>query len=112
MRAAEQANRRLVDQLIARGALWSAALIDAFRATPRHLFLDRVFHLHREHGWREIDTTSLRRSELHLIYSDRALSTRLSEAPPGEAPVAISSSSQPSLMAQILEDLCLSPGLR
>lgn len=110
--AGEEANQRLVDQLIARGALWSRPLIAAFRATPRHRFLPRVWHYTRQHGWREIHTQNPGRNELRLLYSDRALTTRLSEAAPGQAPVAISSSSQPSLMAEMLEDLQLASGLK
>ncbi|MCI0463214.1 MAG: methyltransferase domain-containing protein [Gemmataceae bacterium] len=115
--AAEQANQRMVDRLIAEGALWSPRLIAAFRQTPRHLFLDRIFQYQRKHNrWREIPTDNPGPEELELIYSDRALITRLSP-PPGnpneaEAGVPISSSSQPSLMAQMLEDLRLSAGLR
>jgi protein-L-isoaspartate(D-aspartate) O-methyltransferase len=117
MSAAEEANQHLVDQLIARGALWSPALTDAFRATPRHRFLDRVYHYQRdrpgraEGGWREVSTRAPGRAELRLLYSDRALTTRLSQPGEGRAPVPISSSSQPSLMAQMLEDLRLGPGL-
>ncbi len=111
--AAEVANERLVEQLVARGALWSAPLIAAFRATPRHRFLDRVFHYRRKAGgWREVDTRAPGKAELRLLYSDRALTTRLSEAAAGRPQVPISSSSQPSLMAQMLEDLRLAPGRR
>ncbi len=110
--AGDQANQRMVDQLIARGALWSRPLIAAFRATPRHRFLRRVWHYSRQHGWREIRTHAPGRQELRLLYSDRALTTRLSEPPSGQSPVPISSSSQPSLMAEILEDLRLAPGLK
>ncbi len=110
--AGDQANQRLVDQLIARGALWSRPLIAAFRATPRHRFLHRVWHYSRHHGWREIRTDAPGRHELRLLYADRALTTRLSEPALGQPPVPISSSSQPSLMAEILEDLRLAPGLR
>jgi protein-L-isoaspartate(D-aspartate) O-methyltransferase len=46
-----------------------------------------------------------------LIYSDRALITRLGPSPGHGAEVPISSSSQPSLMAQMLEDLKLGPDL-
>jgi protein-L-isoaspartate(D-aspartate) O-methyltransferase len=105
-----RANDRLVERLIAEGCLWSRPLIDAFRATPRHRFLDRVFHFQRRSGrWIEIDLRAPGRAGLRLLYSDRALITRLSEARP---PAPISSSSQPSLMALILEDLRLRPGLR
>ncbi len=111
--AGEAANQHLVDQLIARGALWSPALIEAFRTTPRHLFLDRVYHFQRQQGgWREVRTNTAGRHELRLLYADRALTTRLSEPTLGLPPVPISSSSQPSLMAEMLEDLRLSPGLR
>jgi protein-L-isoaspartate(D-aspartate) O-methyltransferase len=110
---AEEANQHLVDQLIARGALWSRPLIEAFRATPRHRFLQRVWHYQRQNGgWREVDTHDPGRHELRLLYSDRALTTRLSEPAPGLPPVPISSSSQPSLMAEMLEDLRLTPGLK
>jgi protein-L-isoaspartate(D-aspartate) O-methyltransferase len=111
--AAEAANQHLVDQLIARGALWSRPLIAAFRATPRHRFLDRIYHYQRQPGgWREVRTQFPGRHELRLLYADRALTTRLSEPGPGMVPVPISSSSQPSLMAEMLEDLRLAPGLR
>ena len=111
--SAEEANRQLIDQLIARGALWSRPLIEAFRQTPRHRFLDRVWHYQRQSGgWREMHTQTPGRSELRLLYSDRALTTRLSEPAPGLPPAPISSSSQPSLMAEMLEDLRLAPGLK
>jgi protein-L-isoaspartate(D-aspartate) O-methyltransferase len=109
---ADTANQQMVDQLIARGALWSRPLIEAFRTTPRHRFLDRVYHFHRRHGWREVHTREPGRGEVRLLYSDRALTTRLSDPLPGQSAVAISSSSQPSLMAEILEDLLLARGLR
>jgi protein-L-isoaspartate(D-aspartate) O-methyltransferase len=112
MSAIEEAHRDLVDRLIARASLWSPALIAAFRATPRHLFLAPVYQ-HRSEGWREVDVTSaLTEPTLRFLYSDRALTTRLSVPGPDGQAVAISSSSQPSLMAQMLEDLHLAPGLR
>src|SRR5687768_7325211 len=111
MRTAVAANQEMVDLLIARGALHSAALIAAFRATPRHLFLDRIWQ-HRDGQWREIDSRNPQDEDLRVLYSDRALTTKLNTPAPGEAPVAVSSSSQPSLMAQMLEDLNLAPGLR
>jgi protein-L-isoaspartate(D-aspartate) O-methyltransferase len=113
MSSAEEAHHRFVDYLIARGSLWSRPLIDAFRATPRHLFLDRIYHYHRHNNtWREVRISHLGRPELKMVYTDRALTTRLSAEGPGRSPVPISSSSQPSLMAQMLEDLRLGPGLR
>jgi protein-L-isoaspartate(D-aspartate) O-methyltransferase len=109
---ADQVNQHMVDRLIAEGALWSRPLIAAFRATPRHLFLDRVFQYQRKQNrWREVDTRHAGPEQLRLVYSDRALITRLSSCPGLRAEVPISSSSQPSLMAQMLEDLKLGPDL-
>jgi len=112
MSAAELANQWLVDCLIAEGSLWSPAVIAAFRATPRHRFLDRVFQfMSRQNRWREVLTRDPGPDELRILYSDRALITHLSRSEHG-LPVPVSSSSQPSLMAQMLEDLNLSAGLR
>ncbi len=108
----EQAHHRLIDQLVARGALWSQPLIAAFRDTPRHLFLDRVYSFQRPDGnWKVVPTQPLDKAGLKLVFSDRALITRLSPSGPGQSPLPISSSSQPSLMAQMLEDLYPAPGL-
>ncbi|MBI1915054.1 MAG: methyltransferase domain-containing protein [Planctomycetes bacterium] len=112
MTAADRANQEMVDRLIAQEALWSPRLIAAFRQTPRHRFLERIHQHARDGSWREVDVTPLGPSEIALVYSDRALTTRLSPASSEAAPVAISSSSQPSLMAQMLEDLRPAPGLR
>lgn len=107
-----KANHALVDRMIAEGVLWTPALIDAFRTTPRHLFLDRVFQHSRRHGWREVVTREPGAEELAILYSDHALITHIKAAAPNLPPVAVSSSSQPSLMAQMLEDLELEPGQR
>jgi protein-L-isoaspartate O-methyltransferase len=118
MSAAEDAHQEFVDQLIGRGALWSRQWIDAFRATPRHRFLEHVFCYQRDRNdpgratWREVDTRDPGPAALRLLYSDRALTTRLSEPSPGRPAAPISSSSQPSLMAQMLEDLHVAPGMR
>jgi protein-L-isoaspartate(D-aspartate) O-methyltransferase len=103
--AADQANQRLVDRMVTEGALWSPPLIAAFRQTPRHCFLHHVFVFQqRQEEWREIVTRDPGPAELELLYADRALITRLGQGP-GGTPVPISSSSQPSLMAEMLEDL-------
>ena len=107
------ANARMVDRLIAQGALWSPQLIAAFRATPRHRFLERVYIFQEDRGWREVMIRPRPSpSELKLVYSDRALITRVSGNPADGFVTPISSSSQPSLMAQMLEDLHLAPGQR
>jgi protein-L-isoaspartate(D-aspartate) O-methyltransferase len=110
---ADQANQQMVDRMISEGALWSKPIIAAFRATPRHRFLDRVFQFARKsERWREVITRDPAREELRIVYSDRALITHIS-SPRGQAGgIPTSSSSQPSLMAQMLEDLQISPGQR
>jgi protein-L-isoaspartate(D-aspartate) O-methyltransferase len=112
MIAADQANQRMVDRLITEGALWSPALIDAFRQTPRHRFLHHVFVFQQRHeGWHEINTCEPGPQEIDLLYSDKALITRLGQVGGGPQ-VPISSSSQPSLMAEMLEDLRPASGQR
>lgn len=111
--AADQANQRMVDRMIAEGALWSPALIAAFRVTPRHKFLEHVFQYHKNsEEWREIQTRDPTPENLDLIYSDRALITRLTSPSHEGVRLPISSSSQPTLMARMLEDLQLQPGQR
>ena len=110
---AEQSNDAMVDRLIAEGALWSPRLIAAFRVTPRHCFLDRYFHFHRKRNrWEEIIIRDPDPEQIRIIYSDRAIITRVSSPGRIGAGQPISSSSQPSLMAQMLEDLKLDPGMR
>src|SRR5216684_7047128 len=110
---ADQANQQMVDRLICEGALWSVPVISAFRATPRHRFLDRVFQYSRKaERWKEIITRDPGREELRIVYSDRALITHLGSERGRPTGMPTSSSSQPSLMAQMLEDLQLSPGQR
>src|SRR5262249_21195741 len=66
----------------------------------------------KQQRWREILTREPGSAELRLLYSDRALITHLGAASRGQTGVPVSSSSQPSLMAQMLEDLQLAPGLK
>ena len=111
--AVDEAHQHLVDHLIARGALWSPALISALRGTPRHRFVDRIYEYHKDsEQWQEILTQNAGLQVLALIYSDRVLTTRLSEDNGPLTGRAISSSSQPSLMTQMLEELQLSAGQR
>src|SRR5262249_37745104 len=96
----DHANHLMVDYMIADGALWSPGLIAAFRATPRHRFLDRVYqYIAKQNHWREIITREPGPGEVRLMYSDRALITHVSSGPRGQREVPISSSSQPTLMA-------------
>ncbi len=77
----------LIEKLKESGSLTETAVEAAFRAIPRHLFLPEV--------------------NLERVYSDDAIATKFDEK--GRA---ISSSSQPAIMAIMLEQLDLRPGHR
>ena len=76
----------LIDQLKTNQLLTMERVEAAFRAVPRHLFLPDV--------------------PLKRVYSDRAIPTKFQNGRP------ISSSSQPAIMAIMLEQLDLRPGQR
>ncbi len=78
-------NQALIDDLKQRGLIKSVRVEDAFRSVLRHLFLPDV--------------------PLEQVYSDRAISAK--QDPEGKW---ISSSSQPAIMAIMLEQLDLGPG--
>ncbi|MDX1994004.1 MAG: methyltransferase domain-containing protein [bacterium] len=82
----EKLHNALVDKLLREKSIRSAAVEAAFRAVPRHLFLPDV--------------------TLEKAYTDDAIPTKFADNQP------ISSSSQPSIMAIMLEQLDLRPGLR
>jgi protein-L-isoaspartate(D-aspartate) O-methyltransferase len=79
-------HRGLVDELIARGWIRSPAVEAAFRTVPRHLFLPGL--------------------AVEDVYRDQVIITKRVD---GEA---VSSSSQPQIMAVMLEQLGLEPGHR
>src|SRR5688500_13282187 len=74
----------LLHQLQHSGAATQPAILDAFRAVPRHLFLPG--------------------RPLEEVYRDEAIPTKLAGGQ------AISSSSQPAMMAIMLEQLDFAPG--
>jgi protein-L-isoaspartate(D-aspartate) O-methyltransferase len=76
----------LIDQLTQRGLLDDPAIAGAFAATPRHLFLPG--------------------QPLDEVYADRAIAVKR------EGERWLSSSSQPAMMAIMLEQLGLAPGQR
>ncbi len=89
--ASARLRQQLVEQLKARGVLHSAALEQALLRVPRELFLPDI----------------ARRDGLERIYADDAIVTRR-----GSHGAPISSSSAPSMMAIMIEQLDLRPGLR
>lgn len=80
-------HQTLIDTLIAKDQIQSPTVEAAFRAIPRHIFLPDV--------------------DLARVYSDAAIPTK--KINNGQA---ISSSSQPAIMAIMLEQLALQPGQR
>ena len=79
-------HQALVDGLKSMGCIRTPAVEAAFRTVPRHLFLPGV--------------------PLDRVYSDQAIPTKRQDGRP------ISSSSQPAVMAVMLEQLGLEPGHR
>ena len=75
-----------VDDLIAKGPIRSPAVEAAFRAVPRHLFVPHVPH--------------------EAAYQDQSIPTKRLDGG------VVSSSSQPAIMAVMLEQLGLEPGHR
>lgn len=96
----------LATQLAAQGVLENPAWASAFAATPRHLFTPRVLAsdgtlpLAGQHRW------------LEAVYSDTALLTQTAPAGDGEQELPTSSSSQPAVMAIMLDRLDTRPGHR
>src|SRR2546428_12794983 len=79
-------HQALVDSLKASGCIRTPLVEAAFRAVPRHLFLPGT--------------------PLDLVYSDEAIPTKRFDG------ATVSSSSQPAIMAFMLEQLQLEPGHR
>lgn len=79
-------HQKLVDQLKHNGDIHTSDIEAAFRAVPRHLFLPGI--------------------ELDKVYANQGIITKRENSLP------ISSSSEPGLMATMLEQLDLKPGQR
>lgn len=86
MADASPLHRALVDELVRQGHIASPSVEAAFRAVPRHLFLPDV--------------------PLEDVYRDQVIVTKTVDG------LAVSSSSQPQIMAIMLEQLGLMPGQR
>ena len=83
---ARELRNRLVEELVRQGAITSQPVRQAFAEVPRHLFVPRV--------------------DIATAYSDQPIFIRWN------AGVPISSSSQPKMMALMMEQLGLEPGSR
>jgi protein-L-isoaspartate(D-aspartate) O-methyltransferase len=104
---------RYVHQLKAEGAIRSPAVEGAFRRVERHRLLETFYHPPVEAPDFAVvhhDPEHPRPEHLELIYANTALATRVVDKFGARMPA--SSTSQPSLVAEMLELLELVPGLR
>ncbi|MEI7031449.1 methyltransferase domain-containing protein [Streptomyces pratensis] len=104
---ADDARQALVREILARGGLTDPAWRAAFEQVPRHLFVP-YYYVHGVRGYERLrgeDPDPERRGRwLRGVYADEPLATRLRD---GEL---VSSSSQPSLMALMLDALDVHDG--
>ncbi|MEU6858518.1 methyltransferase domain-containing protein [Glycomyces sp. NPDC046736] len=100
----------LAELLGGTGAITSPSVYDAFSRVDRHAFVPECW-VRDATGVNTFlsDSTDLdtRRAWLEVVYSDAALVTKVDERG-----IALSSSSQPTIMARMLEALDLKPGQR
>ncbi|WP_410648630.1 methyltransferase domain-containing protein [Amycolatopsis sp. cmx-4-54] len=118
MSNATRLRRRLVEHLLAEGVLHDARWMTAFRSVPRHVFLPRFF-VPSANGWAAVESGD--DEWLRRVYSPDVLVVQLDDdsglwerarylgAQPG---TPTSSSSQPSIMAIMLEELRVADGHR
>lgn len=96
---------RFIDMLRASRSLRAPGLEVAFRDVPRHVFVDRYYDDRRKKPrFVNVDRRRPSITQLRRIYTNDVLTTGL---PPG----AVSSTSQPSLMAEMLAQLQLERGM-
>lgn len=98
-----------VQELIDKGAIRSTYVEHAFRRVERDRFLRCVYRYNQQQGqWEQLshDPEHPDQQLLRLIYSDQALVTLVEKGRP------VSSTSQPALVAHMLEALKLFPGAR
>ncbi|MET8676333.1 methyltransferase domain-containing protein [Streptomyces sp. NPDC004647] len=108
--SAERARAALVRRIVANGGLTDPAWRAAFEEVPRHLFVPYYYvsYVSGESGferlWRDAPDPRARARWLSGAYGDTPLATRVRDGG------LISSSSQPSLMAGMLETLGVHDG--
>lgn len=98
--------RDLADLMRDRGDLVSPEWHDAFAGVPRHLFVPRVFEQDATGRWYDWDTAG----QWECVYSTRTLVTALDDRHGYAEPS--SSSTNPELMARMLETLDVRDGHR
>jgi len=98
----------LADQLAASEYLSDSQWHAAFRAIPRHLFVPRFWH--DPATLLDGENPATRAAWLQAVYSDESLTTQYAPVPDTDLMWATSSSTQPSLMARMLERLNVHTG--
>src|SRR3712207_2135130 len=101
MASSARLRRHFVDGLWREGAITRPEVAEAFAAVPREAFVADGFH-GRDGAWVAPDAEGF----LEAVYTNDVLVTKVEDGR------ATSSSSQPSLMAAMIEALDLSPGTR
>ncbi|GAA2499736.1 methyltransferase domain-containing protein [Streptomyces thermolineatus] len=101
---AEKLRRQMIDRLTTAGALRTAPWIEAFTAVPREAFVPE-FDVRGPDGMRRVRCGDA--DWLPAVYSDRSLLTQWDEGG-----TATSSSTEPGLMARMLEALDVADGHR
>ena len=112
--------RRLADRLADEGHIRSREWHRVFCAVPRHVFVPWFFEQADMYRWTRVDGAdpAQRYRWLAAVYSNTTLVTALvdlmlpAEHGGGVWPIAVSSSTVPSLMVQMLEDLDVYDGQR
>ncbi len=106
-RRAEELHRHLVEKLVAERRIRSAPWRRAFERVPRHLFVPRFYRYH-EAGRVVVQASDPDQREewLTSVYSDTVLNVLWDE----DRPLVNSTSSMPSMMAEMLEALDLHDG--
>ena len=98
-------SERFIDMLHGARVLKRPGLEEAFRSVPRHLFVDRYYD---ERGGKSrlvnVDPRRPTPAQLKRIYRNVVLASH--------RPPKVSAMSQPSLVAQMLSELRLEPGMR
>lgn len=104
--------RKLAEDLVAAGKLWSAPWREAICAVPRHELVPDVLRRDPDGSWHPLDTTTDQGQQAWLdqVYSNRALLTAVADRWPSRG--LRSSSSMPGLMTRMLETLDVREGDR
>jgi len=100
-----------IESIASDPALLSESIRDALLSVRRHRFLDGWFRLHivdhkMDYQYVSFDRNAPSEDKLSIIYSDQALITAHDQMAP------TSSTSQPSLIARMLQLIDLSPGMQ